>query len=128
MHYVINKFTLYSYKIIMLYFPTHCVSLQLVSIIKLTNAKSQILTNWNNQPSNFWKARKTHSFCNNTMITSSSYSYLFLRHIFYKPDSTKLDFPMDSIHILYFIYFFKHGPSPCDNMGELRKCGLEGMG
>ena len=34
---------------------------------------------------------------------------------------------MSSIHVLY-IYIFKHGPSPCDLWGKLRKCGLEGMG
>ena len=26
------------------------------------------------------------------------------------------------------IYSFKHGPSPCDLLGKLRKCGLEDMG
>ena len=25
-------------------------------------------------------------------------------------------------------YSFKHGPSPCDLVGKLRNCGLEGMG
>ena len=35
---------------------------------------------------------------------------------------------MDLIHVLYFIYSFKLGPSPCDIWGKLRKCGLEGMG
>ena len=25
-------------------------------------------------------------------------------------------------------YSFKHGPSPCDLLGKVRKCGLEGMG
>ena len=54
--------------------------------------------------------------------------YPFSRHISYKPNSTKLDFLMDLIHVLYFIYSFKHGPSPCDIWGKLRKCGLEGMG
>ena len=31
---------------------------------------------------------------------------------------------------MYYIIFysFKHDPSPCDLLGELRKCGLEGMG
>ena len=46
----------------------------------------------------------------------------------YKSDSTKLDFLVGSIHVLYFIYSFKHGPSPCDIWWKLRKCGLEGMG
>ena len=32
--------------------------------------------------------------------------YPFLRHIFYKPDSTKLDFFVGSIHVLYYILFF----------------------
>ena len=31
---------------------------------------------------------------------------------------------------MYYILFysFKHGPSPCDLWGKLRKCGLKGMG
>ena len=31
---------------------------------------------------------------------------------------------------MYYIIFysFKHGPSPCDLLGKLRKCGLEDMG
>ena len=31
---------------------------------------------------------------------------------------------------MYYIIFysFKHDPSPCDLLGKLRKCGLEGMG
>ena len=31
---------------------------------------------------------------------------------------------------MYYIIFysFKHGPSPCDLWGKLRKCGWEGMG
>ena len=31
---------------------------------------------------------------------------------------------------MYYIIFysFKHGPSPCNLQGKLRKCGLEGMG
>ena len=35
---------------------------------------------------------------------------------------------MDSIHVLYFIYSFKYGPSPCDIWGKLRKYDLEGIG
>ena len=32
--------------------------------------------------------------------------YPFSRHIFYKPDSTKPNFLVGSIHVLYFILFF----------------------
>ena len=53
--------------------------------------------------------------------------YLFLQRIFYKPNSTKPDFLVGSIHVLYFIYSFKHSLSPCNILGKLRKYGLEGM-
>ena len=47
----------------------------------------------------------------------------------YKPNSTKLDFLMTLIHVLYYIIFpFKHGLSSFDLWEKLRKCGLEGMG
>ena len=49
----------------------------------------------------------------------------FTWHILYKPVSTKLDFLVGSIHVFYS---FKYSPSPCDLLGKLRKCGLEGMG
>ena len=52
---------------------------------------------------------------------------VFTTH-FLQADSTKLDFPMDSIHVLYFIYSFKHGPSPCDNMGEIEEVWFGGYG
>ena len=54
--------------------------------------------------------------------------YLFSRHISYKPDSTKLDFLVGSIHVLYFIYSFKHDPSPCDLLEKSKECGLKGIG
>ena len=39
-------------------------------------------------------------------------------HFFYKPDSC----------IMFYFILLKHGSSPCDLLGKLRKCGLEGMG
>ena len=50
------------------------------------------------------------------------------QHIFYKPDSTKSNFIVGSIHVLYLIYSFKHGQSPLDILGKLKKCGLEDIG
>ena len=50
------------------------------------------------------------------------------QHIFYKPNSTKLNFIVGSIHVLYLIYSFKHGQSPWDILGKLKKCGLEDIG
>ena len=29
---------------------------------------------------------------------------------------------------MFYFILLKHGPSPCDLLGKLRKCGLEGMG
>ena len=34
------------------------------------------------------------------------YWYSFSQYIFYKPNSTKLNFLVGSIHVLYFILFF----------------------
>ena len=41
-----------------------------------------------------------------------------------QPSSTSL-----WAQLMYYVIFysFKHGPSPCDLLGELRTCGLEGM-
>ena len=50
------------------------------------------------------------------------------RHIFYKSNSTKPDFIVGSIHVLYLIYSFKYCLSPCDILGKLRKCDLEDIG
>ena len=44
------------------------------------------------------------------------------------PDLTKPDFLVGIIHVLYYIYYFKYNPSPCDLLGKLREYGLEGMG
>ena len=43
---------------------------------------------------------------------------IFATHFFYKPDSC----------IMFYFILLKHGPSPCDLLGKLRKCGLEGLG
>ena len=66
----------------------------------------------------------------NEKLSTKGCWYPFLRHISYKSDSTKPDFFVSSIHVLYYILFysFKYGPSSCDLWGKLRKCGLEGMG
>ena len=67
---------------------------------------------------NTWQLKNSYCWCS------------FLQHIFYKPDSTKPNFIVGSIYVLYYILFysFNHGPSPCDLWGKLRKCGLKGMG
>ena len=44
------------------------------------------------------------------------------------PDLTKPDFLVGIIHVLYYIYYFKYNPNPCDLLGKLREYGLEGMG
>ena len=55
--------------------------------------------------------------------------YPFSWHIFYKPDSTKPDFLVGSIHVLYFILFFlSMVQAHATYWRKLRNCGLEGMG
>ena len=58
-----------------------------------------------------------------SLINLNSCWYPFLQHIFYKPN-----FFVGPIHVLYFIYSFKHGSSSCNLLGKLRECGLESMG
>ena len=79
-----------------------------------------------NQPNYPTQVHEFH--CLKHKIPKYLYWYPFSWHILYKPDSTKLDLLVGSIHVLYFIYSFKHDPSPCDILEKLKKCGLEGMG